>query len=355
MEVSKETIFDPRFVSHETQQPRFVSHEPVLNQLPAEIVSLETPPQPQPTETTLKESLLKKTHHGLRIYAHVLQQYYPGETVLSLSGRGCQPAKNPFNGNKCTLYISIDNGEALHYDSEKLEFKGDAFSFAAIHYRIEGEVLYQKLNEEMHLHLGERVHFYNPGTVVVQQAALPVANKDIPVFSYFKNPVTNIFPSRQINLPEVYHLIKGEAFIAETNTLRNISDPKKAKEYKATHFDYVTFSGTFSKRCDKALQKHSGLVTIDLDHLQDTLWLKERLLADEYFETELMFISPSGNGLKWIVAIDLSKASHNDYFKSISNYLLHSYRVSIDASGKDISRACFLPHDAGVYLNPKYL
>src|SRR5665647_2902 len=301
-----------------------------------------------------KETILNKTHNGLRMYAHVLQQYYPGETVLSLSGRDCQPAKNPFNGNKHTLNISIVNGEAAHYDSDNAAIKGDAFSFAAMHYRLEGEALYLKLNEEMHLQLGEIVHFYNPCPVVVQQPAL-VANNDIPVFSYFKNPVASIFPARQINLPEVYHLVKGDAFITVTDTLRNSSDPKKAKEYKAAHFDYVTFSGTFSKRCDNALQKHSGLLTIDLDHLQNPLLLKERLLGDEYFETELMFISPSGDGLKWIVAIDLSKASHYDYFKSISNYLLHSYRVTIDASGKDISRACFLPHDAGVYINSKYI
>jgi hypothetical protein len=186
------------------------------------------------------------------------------------------------------------------------------------------------------------------------QPASPVADK-APLFSYFKNPVPNVFPAKQTNLPEVYHLIKSDSFITVTHTLRSIEDAKKAKEYKAAHFDYVTFSGTFSKRTDKALLQHSGLLTIDFDHLEHPQSLKEQLLSDEYFDTELLFVSPSGDGLKWIIPIDLTKATHQDYFKGISNYILHRYQVKIDASGKDISRACFLPHDAGVYINPKYI
>jgi hypothetical protein len=54
-----------------------------------------------------RETILDKTHYGLNTYAHVLQQYYPGETVLSLSGRDCQPTRNPFNNGKPTLKIAI--------------------------------------------------------------------------------------------------------------------------------------------------------------------------------------------------------------------------------------------------------
>ncbi|HEY9341928.1 MAG TPA: hypothetical protein VIQ23_10120, partial [Hanamia sp.] len=63
-----------------------------------------------------KEVILSKTHYGLNIYAHVLQHYYPTETVLSLSGRDCQPVKNPFNSNKPTLKIQIVNNYAEHHD-----------------------------------------------------------------------------------------------------------------------------------------------------------------------------------------------------------------------------------------------
>ncbi|MCP4705467.1 MAG: VirE protein, partial [candidate division Zixibacteria bacterium] len=137
--------------------------------------------------------------------------------------------------------------------------------------------------------------------------------------------------------------------------LRNTEDAKEARKYKAYNFDYVTFSGIFSKRNEKALTNHSGLLTIDFDHISNISALKKQLLKDQYFETELMFISPSGDGLKWIIPIDVTKAKHQDFFKAVSNYIRQFYQLEVDQSGKDISRACFIPHDAAAYINPKYL
>jgi hypothetical protein len=68
-----------------------------------------------------------------------------------------------------------------------------------------------------------------------------------------------------------------------------------------------------------------------------------------------MFVSPSGDGLKWIIPIDLTKAKQADYFKAIANYVKKTYQLEIDHSGKDISRACFLPQDINAFINPKYL
>lgn len=94
---------------------------------------------------------------------------------------------------------------------------------------------------------------------------------------------------------------------------------------------------------------------LDFDHLDDIHFVRRKLLDDDYFETQLLFTSPSGNGLKWIVEIDPSKASHLDYFLGIQNYLKLEYGLEIDPSGKDICRACFLPHDPQCYINPKLL
>ena len=56
-----------------------------------------------------------------------------------------------------------------------------------------------------------------------------------------------------------------------------------------------------------------------------------------------------------IVKIDITKATHQDYFCAISNYLSKTYLLQTDKSGKDISRACFLPHDSSCIINPKFL
>jgi hypothetical protein len=300
-----------------------------------------------------RKAILDKTHYGLNIYAHVLRHYYPGETVLSLSGRDCKPAKNPFNADKPTLLVKVVDGCATHTDLEEAIARGNVFDFAALHFSLEGQA--DKLNEELHLRIGKQQGFYRQAESQPAVALPEIVKPAPPVFSYFNKPVTNTIPSRQASLVEVYHLIKGNEFASCTSTLRNIPDPKEARKYKAQNFDYVTFSGTFSKRNDANLQRHSGLLTIDFDHIQDIPTLKTALLNDHYFETELMFVSPSGDGLKWVIPIDLTQAKHQDYFKAVANYVSHTYQIEIDQSGKDISRACFLPHDSEIFINPKYL
>jgi hypothetical protein len=292
-----------------------------------------------------RKAILDKTHYGLNIYAHVLRHYYPGETVLSLSGRDCKPAKNPFNADKPTLLVKVVEGCATHTDSEEAIAPGNAFDFAALHFSLGGQALLDKLNEELHLRIGKQQGFYAQAESQPSVALPEIVKPAPPVFSYFSKPVTNVTPSRQASLVEVYHLIKGNEFASCTSTLRNIFNPKEARKYKAQNFDYVTFSGTFSKRNDANLQRH----------IQDIPTLKAALLNDHYFETELLFVSPSGDGLKWVIPIDLTQAKHQDYFKAVANYVSHTYQLEIDQSGKDISRACFLPHDSEILINPKYL
>lgn len=177
----------------------------------------------------------------------------------------------------------------------------------------------------------------------------------IPEFSFFKKPISNIFPYESCNLKRIYDLIKGTEYLDRTNKLREIKDSKMARLFKANNFDYVTFSGTFEKRNDKKLISHSSLLAIDFDHVSDVGTLKKTLLKDKYFETELMFVSPSGDGLKWVITVDLTQGSHKGFFKAVSNYIRHTYQLKIDQSGSDISRACFIPHDADVFINTKYL
>jgi hypothetical protein len=176
-----------------------------------------------------------------------------------------------------------------------------------------------------------------------------------PVFSYFDKPVTNVIPKKECSLIEIYHLIKGVEFSEQTKQLWNLSDPVAARKFKAANFDYVTFSGVFSRRQDTGLIKHSGLITIDFDHLKNPALLKSTLLKDNLFDTELLFTSPSGHGLKWVIQTDLTQVCHQDYFKAVANYIKHTYNLDIDLSGKDVSRACFVPHDPEVYIHPKYL
>ena len=194
-------------------------------------------------------------------------------------------------------------------------------------------------------------------------------------FSFFKSPISNTHPHSEVTLVDIYNYIKGDSAAQNTQNLRKITDKKQAQKFKCCKFDYCTFSGVFSERKDKHLVEHSNLLCIDFDGLYsyecDTArneqnamsveLLRYKLLQDEYFETMLLFRSPSGNGLKWVIPIEVRDtksafyASHLDYFQAVEKYIRQTYRIQIDTSGKDVSRACYLPHDQSVFINPLLL
>ncbi len=318
-----------------------------------------------------KEQILSKTHYGLVIYSHILREYYPEQTVLSLSGRTCSPTKNPFNADKSTLNIfiqkeqilgnALDKEIACHYDTQNAIPAGDAFDFAELHYKQSGDELLKTLNKNMNLYIGEKWSFYSkkqhnieiPSKSQIQSP--PVGDLVGCLFSFFKAPVRNTIPHKNVSLVKVYTYIIGDYAKKRTEKLRSITDPKQARQYKATNFDYCTFSGMFTTRNDKALVNHSGLLCVDFDHLQNVDLLRNQLLQDEYFETQLLFVSPSGDGLKWIISINTAKASHSEFFAAVANYILQTYKVEVDKSGRDISRACFLPYDPQAFINPSNL
>jgi len=174
-------------------------------------------------------------------------------------------------------------------------------------------------------------------------------------FSFFSRPVTNNKPCAIINAREAYEMITSARYASQTRLLRAITDKDAARNYKARSFDYCCFSGTFSTRCAQGLINHSGFLTIDFDHIKNLYSLKSRLIKNTSFKTVLAFTSPSGDGLKWIIEIDIEAYSHLTWFHSISAYLRCNYKIEPDQSGKDVSRCCFLPYDPEAYINPEFI
>ena len=79
--------------------------------------------------------------------------------------------------------------------------------------------------------------------------------------------------------------------------------------------------------------------------------MRRTLIADSLLATRLLFTSPSGDGVKWVVEIDTCEAPHREWFHSVSNYLSSRYHLESDAKCANESRACFLPHDPECYIN----
>ena len=174
-------------------------------------------------------------------------------------------------------------------------------------------------------------------------------------FQFYRAPITTVQSRTTMTIKEAYQYITSMEAMERTHKLRAIEDEKKRKAYKAQAFDFVLFSGTFRQRKAEALIEHSGLICLDFDHVGNDRqrWaLREQLLKDPYFETQLLFTSPSGDGLKWVIAIDMEKHDHLSWFIALQNYIRHSYGVEVDKACKDVCRSCFLPHDASCYVNP---
>jgi hypothetical protein len=299
-----------------------------------------------------EKQIIQLTYYGLYIYNYILSFYYPGQVVLRVAAKECKPAPNPWNENKLTLQIIRLDGMFCYFDTEHKQFTGNAFDFASLYFNLQGQELLSKINEVLYLELDE--------TPAEECNKTDETLKDepewvFPQFSFFKSPITNILPYASITPLQLYHLIRGNRYVERTQFLRTLTKPLEARKYKAERFEYVCISGTFTKRGDAFLIQHSGLLVIDIDHIQNVEEVKERLLTDKFFKTVLLFCSPSGNGLKWIIEIDLNKCDHLMWFRSVSAYLEDVYHLTADKSGKDVSRACFLPYDPNIYINPKYL
>lgn len=331
--------------------------------------------------------ILYKTNWGSLIYCAILHDLFPGQTVMHQVGWDCGLCPNPYDNGQPTLHVWMENlepekklanHEARHHDESGHIPDGNCFDFAALHYGLEGQALLERINKDLYLHLEEDYNPYGPNrnakpepekvevkeTTTEVEATQPQQTREqpenepritIPTFSFFRAPISNTIPCRSANLLDIHKYVTSEYAKARTLQLRSITDKTAARQFKAHNFDYATFSGRFANRQDKQLLEPSHYLCVDFDHVPDVEELVSQLLQDEYFDTELLFRSPSGDGVKWIIPVTSVEHTHAKYFCSVANYIKETYGLEVDQSGKDISRACFLPYDPSAYLNPKYL
>ena len=95
------------------------------------------------------------------------------------------------------------------------------------------------------------------------------------------------------------------------------------KSFKKNNLTAVTPSGTFSpQRRAEMLTRHSGLIVIDFDDVEDVEQCKRALAALPC--VALVFISPSGKGLKPFIVVDPipdNDAEHKVAFKAVERFL----------------------------------
>lgn len=186
------------------------------------------------------------------------------------------------------------------------------------------------------------------------------------LFSAYNPPISSAYlPVETLSLDDIWERITDNTLKEQTDYLRTLLSQNNTEEYKRQKgrlLPSVTFGGVFDYRStDKTklseegkvgLLQSSGLVIIDIDHLSELGYslddLKESLSQDKESGVRLVFVSPSGDGLKVVCKTSSTitdKDSYKEVYNSLRYYINSKYGEIVDKSGSDISRLCLLCQD----------
>jgi hypothetical protein len=182
-----------------------------------------------------------------------------------------------------------------------------------------------------------------------------IKNVTSKIVTVFDEPITNKQKKIDLELAELFRYIStDEELNGITTRFRTIEDAIKKGSAKRAIFSHAAFSGTFSYCDDKSLIKHSELICIDIDGLDESELKKIReIVIKDVEHTVLCFISPSGNGLKIVYGMNPDEYSQGDWYEAYRLYLSKLCNIpldKIDKSCKNVSRACFLCYDSTAYI-----
>jgi hypothetical protein len=165
--------------------------------------------------------------------------------------------------------------------------------------------------------------------------------------SIFKN-IKSVAPIKDTKALSVLELIRDGKYKDAIAKIR-IEPDKEIRNRLKAKLPYVTFAGTFETRANNYMKKSSGLACLDFDNVSDIESLKLNINSDKY--TFASFLSPSGDGLKVLVKIPPvgNNEDYKDYYVKIIEH--YSKYYDLDASTKDIARACYLSYDHDLYEN----
>ena len=171
------------------------------------------------------------------------------------------------------------------------------------------------------------------------------------VFSLYKNLQTVDQPMANIDVNQFIEAIQYGYLQEVIETLRSAIPQEEYRRIKRESIPCVTISGTFDHRDSKGLVKHSGLMQVDIDKVEDYDSIFDKICKDTY--TYVCFRSPGGKGIKAIVKVNPSAETHRDQFKALEIYYQKQLGVKIDSQCIDLSRCMLLSYDPNLFCNPR--
>ena len=159
--------------------------------------------------------------------------------------------------------------------------------------------------------------------------------------------------SNVVTAGSVLKAIKSGRWQNEITQLREAFAASNKKLTKKLKFALpaVTWSGVFEERLDDACVVYNNLMVIDIDNIGIN---RLKRLKEELKENPWVFAYFDGptKGIKILVFIDSDINWHStNAFWNLEQDFLDLYNVTIDASGKNPSRLCFVSYDPDLYIN----
>lgn len=153
-----------------------------------------------------------------------------------------------------------------------------------------------------------------------------------------------------VSIEKVINRIKNGDSVELITKVRNAKTKQEADKLKEG-LPCILFNGTFSERNSNSLINHSGLMVVDFDKYpnnDEMINHLELLKSNKHFL--LLFISPSGKGIKGVVKVsnELDKNSHPKVFTQFQDDFNFDYW---DKSNSNIDRVCFESYDPNIYVN----
>ncbi len=169
----------------------------------------------------------------------------------------------------------------------------------------------------------------------------------------------NTFDTRGITAPlsSVVQRVRSGGFGLKRKTARARALAAKNKpayrKFKGRQLPAFTPAGVFSRRNRKGLVSHSGLLVLDYDDVEEPNLAHMKELASGAAHTAAAFVSPSGTGIKVLVAVEpkpTDAVSHTGAWRAAAAHYDELLSGAADSSGKDLPRLTLLAHDASAYF-----
>lgn len=185
-----------------------------------------------------------------------------------------------------------------------------------------------------------------PGAAVASGREL--LGRKVSLYDHTKDVV-----GRPIAFVEIIDGILGGKWKASVDKVRAEPDEDRQKEIKKT-LPGFTAAGAFKRRNKTSIELPAGLVVIDIDGLgsyEKAVEVRDTLAEDPHVVAG--FVSVRGEGVKLIVYAGeiATDAEFKAAWRAFAEYAADNYGLSLDPSGKDICRLCFVSNDRSAFVN----